>query len=139
MVALVNAPLTWLPLTVAAGARALAVVEVVAVVALPFRAAEIVPAEKLFEASRLTRVLGLFASVAPLAASVAVATLAALLPPTVETTVLDCAPVTSPARLPVKLPEPMSVQFVPLEIWSVLLVVLKMICPLLARAGVGCD
>src|SRR6266850_955454 len=132
MVALVNAPLTWLPLTVAAGARALAVVEVVAVVALPFRAAEIVPAEKLFEASRLTRVLGLLASVAPLAASVAVATLAALLPPTRETTVLDCAPVTSPARLPVKpagAAAPMSVQLTPLDTCRVLASELKMICP----------
>src|SRR5258707_1487512 len=96
-----------------------------------------VPAEKLPDASRLTKALAVLASVAPLAASVAEATLAALLPPTRETTVLACVPVTSPARLPVKSPEPMSVQFTPSDACKVLVVVFKMINPLLAGAATG--
>lgn len=56
-------------------------------VTLPIKAAVIVPAEKLPEASRLTIVLAVLALVAALAATVAVATLAAVWPPTVLTTV----------------------------------------------------
>jgi len=73
-----------------------------AVVALPLSAAVIVPAEKLPEASRLTMVFAVLALVAALAAVVADATLAAVCPPTVATTVAPCVPVTSPAKLPVK-------------------------------------
>src|SRR6266540_1618791 len=112
----------------------------VMLVALPLRVAVIVPAVKLPEASRFTKALAVLASVAPLAASVALATLAAVLVPTSETTVLDCVPVTSPARLPVKLlgaAAPMSVQFAPSESCKVLVVVLRMIIPLLAGAAAG--
>jgi len=55
--------------------------------AVPVKAPVIVPAEKLPEASRLTIVLGVLALVAALAAVVAEATLAAVCPPTVDTTV----------------------------------------------------
>jgi len=80
----------------------LKLVDVVAVVALPLSAAVIVPAEKLPEASRLTMVLAVLALVAALAAVVAEATFAAVCPPTVDTTVALCVPVTSPAKVPVK-------------------------------------
>src|SRR6266508_280339 len=112
----------------------------VILVPLPFSAAVIVPAVKLPEPSRLTMALAVLASVAPLAAVVPLATLAAVWPPTEETTVLDCVPVTSPARLPVKLlgaAAPMSVQFAPSESCKVLVVVLRMIIPLLAGAAAG--
>ena len=78
-------------------------VAVVAVFALPLRLAVMVPAEKLPDPSRFTMVFMVFEEVAALAATVAEATLAAVCPPTKETTVTVCVPVTSPDRLPEKL------------------------------------
>jgi hypothetical protein len=77
-------------------------VAVVAVVALPLKFAVIVPAAKLPDASRFTSVLTVSALVAAFAAVVAVATFAAVWPPTVLTTVALCVPVTSPLNDPVK-------------------------------------
>src|SRR5580658_7827348 len=65
--------------------------------------AVIVPAEKLPVASRLTSVPGVLAVVAPLAALAPLATLPAVTPPTLDTTVAPCVPVTSPESGPVKL------------------------------------
>jgi hypothetical protein len=62
----------------------------------------IVPAEKLPEESRFTIVLAVLLFVALFAAVVAVATLAAVWPPTLLTAVADCVPVTSPSSEPVK-------------------------------------
>ena len=62
-----------------------------------------VPADKFPLASRFTMVFGVFAVVAAFARSSAAWTLAAVEPPTLATTVVSCEPVTSPARLPVKL------------------------------------
>ena len=73
--------------------------------ALPFNEPVIVPAAKLPDASRFTIAPAALAFVAPLAASVALATLAELLPPTEVTTVELWSPVTSPARGPLKLRE----------------------------------
>ena len=78
-------------------------VKLVEVVALPDKLAVIVPALKLPEALRSTIVLGVFLGVAALARTVAAATLAAVCPPTVLTTVAPCVPVTSPTKDPVKL------------------------------------
>jgi hypothetical protein len=75
----------------------------VADVALPDNEPVIVPAVKLPLASRLTIVLAVLRSVDALASIVAKLTFAALDPPTVETTVAACVPVTSPSRLPLKL------------------------------------
>ena len=75
---------------------------VVAVVALPDNAAVMVPAVKLPLASRLTIALAVLASVAAFANASPVATFAAVDPPTTETTVAPCVPVTSPTRLPLK-------------------------------------
>jgi len=70
--------------------------------AAPIKLAVIVPAVKLPEASRCTIVFGVLVLVAALAAVVADETLAAVCPPTVDTTVAFCVPVTSPIKLPVK-------------------------------------
>jgi hypothetical protein len=78
-------------------------------VAVPVKLAVIVPAEKFPEESRFTIVEAVFKLVAAFAASSAECTLAALLPPTEATTVLDCPPVTSPLKLPVKVPEELAV------------------------------
>lgn len=59
-------------------------------------------AEKLPLASRRTSVFGVFAEVAVLIDCVALPTLAAVWPPTVETTVAPCVPDMSPDKLPVK-------------------------------------
>jgi len=83
--------------------KLIAVVAVVAVVALPLKLAVIVPALKLPDASRLTIVLAVLLLVAAFARTVAEATFAAVCPPTVETTVAPCVPVTSPVNDPVKL------------------------------------
>jgi hypothetical protein len=83
--------------------KLVAFVAVEAVVALPFKFAVIVLAEKLPDASRLTIVLAVFAFVAALASTVAAATFAAVCPPTALTTVALCVPVTSPDNDPVKL------------------------------------
>ena len=91
------------------------VVAVVALVALPFKAAVMVPAAKLPEASRLTMVLTVSALVAALAAVVAEATLAADWPPTVLTTVADCVPVTSPESDPLKLVAVVAVVALPIR------------------------
>ena len=58
--------------------KLVALVAVVAVVALPFKLAVIVPAEKLPNPSRLTIVLAVFELVAAFASTVAAATLAAV-------------------------------------------------------------
>lgn len=76
-----------------------------AVAALPARLPMMVPAAKFPLASRLTRVLAVFAEVALLESVAPEAMLAAVRPPKLETTVADCVPVTSPIRLPVKLVE----------------------------------
>jgi hypothetical protein len=76
-------------------------VEVVEVVAFPDRFAVTVPAEKLPEASLRTMVEAVFKFVEAFASEVAEATFAALCPPTEETTVEVCVPVTSPRRNPV--------------------------------------
>lgn len=75
------------------------------VVALPDKLAVIVPAEKLPEASLLTMVEMVFKFVAAFARFAPEATFAAVTPPTVETTVADWVPVTSPESEPVKLVE----------------------------------
>jgi hypothetical protein len=61
----------------------------VAVAALPLRSAVMVPAEKLPSTSRLTIVLTVLLLVAELTAVTPLATLLALMPPTVETVVAD--------------------------------------------------
>jgi hypothetical protein len=61
------------------------------------------PAEKLPLASRFTIVLAVSALVAPLAATVPVATADAICPPTTATTVDPCVPVTPPDKNPEKL------------------------------------
>ncbi len=80
-----------------------AVVADVAVVAFPSKLPVISPAIKLPLASRLTIVPAVLASVAALARIVAAFTFDAVDPPTVETTVAPCVPVTSPASDPLKL------------------------------------
>jgi len=65
--------------------------------------AEMAPAEKLPEASLFTIVFAVFALVAALAAVVPEETVAADTPPTLETTVALCVPVTSPDKEPEKL------------------------------------
>ena len=64
---------------------------------------EIVPAEKLPLASRLTNALKVLPLVAALARFAPAATFVAVTPPTAPTTVLPCVPVTSPVSAPVKL------------------------------------
>lgn len=80
-----------------------AVVAVVAVEAFPLSSAVIVFAVKLPEASRLTIAFGALVSVAPFAVVTAEATFVALCPPTLDTTVAPCVPVTSPVSEPLKL------------------------------------
>src|SRR5581483_3598107 len=70
---------------------------------LPEKVPVIVPAEKLPEPSRLTMALAVLTLVAALAAPAPVAMFAADCPPTAETTVALCVPVTSPTRDPEKL------------------------------------
>ena len=62
-----------------------------------------VPAKKLPVASRSMMVLGVLPLAASLAATAPLATAEAVCPPTVETTVAPCVPVTSPDNGPVKL------------------------------------
>ena len=76
--------------------------------------AVIVPAAKLPLPSRLTMVLAVLALVAALAALAPAATLAADCPPTVETTVAPCVPVTLPANEPEKLFAVVAVAALPL-------------------------
>src|SRR5262249_5533251 len=64
--------------------------------------AVIVPALKLPEPSLFTIAFGVLVAVAAFAAVVAKATFAADCPPTKDTTVAPCVPVTSPANDPVK-------------------------------------
>ena len=82
--------------------KLVAFVAVVAVAALPFNVAVIIPALKLPDPLRNTNVFGVLELVAVLASDAAVATFAALCPPTKLTTVAPCVPVTSPANDPVK-------------------------------------
>ncbi len=91
------------PVKLVAVVAVVAVVADVAVVALPNKLPVISPATKLPPASRLTIVFAVFEDVAALARIVAAFTFAAVDPPTVETTVAPCVPVTSPASAPVKL------------------------------------
>jgi hypothetical protein len=86
-----------------------AVVAEVAVVAFPDKLAVMVPALKLPDASLFTIVETVFALVAALARFAPDATFAAVTPPTVETTVADWVPVTSPAREPEKFVEVVAV------------------------------
>lgn len=74
-----------------------------AVVALPFKEAVIVPAEKFPEASLLTIVDAVLRDVELFARVTPEATLEDDIPPTVETTVALWIPVTSPEREPEKL------------------------------------
>jgi hypothetical protein len=90
-------------------------VAVVAVEALPLSDPVIVPAVKLPEASRFTIVEAVFRFVAALAAFAPDATLAADTPPTAETTVAACVPVTSPAKEPLKLVADVAVDALPLS------------------------
>ena len=80
-----------------------ALVAKVAVDALPFRLAVIMFAEKLPDASLFTIVDAVLEEVAAFAANSAECIFAALDPPTNDTTVADCVPVTSPDKEPVKL------------------------------------
>src|SRR6266404_1116358 len=76
----------------------------------------IAPAEKPPVAVRFTIALAVLALVAALARTVAAATLAAVCPPTVLTTVAPCVPVTSPARDPLKLVAVVAVVALPLKL-----------------------
>ena len=76
------------------------------------------PAEKLPLTSRLTMVLAVLALVAALAALAPAATFAAVCPPTLETTVMPCVPVTSPLRLPEKLFAVVAVAALPLMLMA---------------------
>src|ERR1039458_8115771 len=71
------------------------------------------PAEKLPLPSRLTRLFGVLALVAALAAMVPLATFAAVCPPTEATTVAPCVPDTSPATVPTKLVAEVAMAAVP--------------------------
>jgi len=79
-----------------------AVVAKVAGEAFPFRVPVIVPAEKFPDTSLLTIVEAVLTEVELFARFAPVATLEAETPPTVETTVLVCVPVTSPDKFPEK-------------------------------------
>ncbi len=87
--------------------------------------AEIVPALKFPEPSRATIALAVFALVALFAAVAPLATLAAVTPPTVPTTVALCVPVTSPDKLPLKLPELVAVVALPFK-FAVIVPALKL-------------
>ena len=65
--------------------------------------AVIAPAEKLPIPSRFTIVFAVFTLVAALAATAPLATAAAVWPPTLDTSVAPCVPVTFPANGPEKL------------------------------------
>jgi hypothetical protein len=84
-------------------------------VTLPVKFAVIVPAVKLPDPSRLTIVDAVFALVAPLARLAPVATLAAVTPPTLATTVAPCVPVTSPLSEPVSDPAEVAVDALPVK------------------------
>lgn len=77
--------------------------ELAALLAVTSALAVTVPAVKFPDASRRTIVEAVLLEVAALAKLAPEATLAAVTPPTEETTVADCVPVTSPAKLPEKL------------------------------------
>lgn len=85
-------------------------------VTLPVRLAVIIPALKFPEASRLTRVDTVLALTALFANVAALATLAALTPPTLATDVAPWVPVTSPLSVPVKLVAEVAVDALPVKL-----------------------
>jgi hypothetical protein len=97
----------WVPVTSpdSEPEKLVEVTAVVALVAFPDKVAVIVPAAKFPEASLRTIVEGVLSAVELFARPDPVATEEAVDPPTSETTVADCVPVTSPDREPVKLVE----------------------------------